>query len=232
MTKTGFRYHTICMFQVVLIIWNLLGVSACLSKSKPPDLTPELSGKETILVLPFRNLTKETDAGGIVRCPGCGTAFLSGEVLKTAGRLLTTHLLSFLRNNTSLILVTAHQPTITPSEPLSQSPNAVTEREALMTAGRTAKTDMVLAGYIFRFKQRIGTQYSVQSPASVAFGLHLINTDLGVSLWEGHYDETQQSLSENLFGLPKFIKRKWKWITAEEMAISGLQKMLETFPTP
>jgi hypothetical protein len=72
----------------------------------------------------------------------------------------------------------------------------------------------------------------VQSPASVAFDIHLISVADGSSIWYGYYDETQQSLSENLFRLRLFFKRKWKWITAEEMAISALDELLETFPGP
>jgi hypothetical protein len=210
----------------------LLGISACISKSTVLDTKPTLSGQEAILVFPFQNLAKEYGVNGIVRCPGCGTAVLSGEVLETASQLLTDHLLSFLTNNTPFKIVTAHQRPVSLSESLSQGPKAGIERKALMAAGRTAKTDLVLAGYIFRFKQRIGTQYSVQSPASVAFSLHLIKTIDGGSIWDDHYDETQQSLSENLFSLRKFVKRKWKWITAEEMTMSGFQRMLETFPIP
>ncbi len=118
------------------------------------------------------------------------------------------------------------------SELFSTQTPLFAEHQALIAAGRAAKTDLVLAGYIFRFKQRIGTHYSVQSPASVAFGIHLINVADGSSIWYGHYDETQQSLSENLFRLRLFFKRKLQWITAEDMAIAALDELLETFPGP
>jgi hypothetical protein len=54
----------------------------------------------------------------------------------------------------------------------------------------------------------------------------------GRTIWDGSFDETQQPLFENLFNLSAFFKRKGKWITAEELAFSGLEKVLETLPQP
>jgi TolB-like protein len=207
-------------------------MSACNSKTDVPETKIELSGFEKILVLPFKNLTQQQGENGIIRCPACGTAFAAGKVTEASVHLLTEHLLSFLQNNTHFKIVPSHRPITARSESFTSSAPIFAEQEILVSAARAAETDWVLAGYIFRYKQRIGTQYSVQSPASVAFSLHLIGATDGKSIWYGHYDETQQSLSENLFRLKKFLKRKWKWITVEEMAISGLEELLKTFPMP
>jgi len=51
-------------------------------------------------------------------------------------------------------------------------------------------------------------------------------------LWSAHFDETQQPLSDDLFRLGLFLKRKAKWITAKDMAISGLKDMLKDFSVP
>ena len=102
----------------------------------------------------------------------------------------------------------------------------------LIEAGRFANADLVLAGYLYRFKQRVGTGYAVESPASVAFSIHLINISDGRILWSGYFDETQHSLSDNLLEIGSFFKRGAKWITSEEMAVSGLEELLKTFPKP
>jgi len=52
----------------------------------------------------------------------------------------------------------------------------------------------------------------------------------GRVLWSGHFNETQRSLSEDLYQLETFIKRKASWITAREMAQAGLEDILDTFP--
>jgi len=42
-------------------------------------------------------------------------------------------------------------------------------------------------------------------------------------------DETQRPLSENLFEIGSFIKRKGEWVAAEDLASSGLESMLRIF---
>ncbi len=232
MIKTSSRIGMIIGFHLLLSIGVLGCMSARTSRAKVPETKPGLSGTEKLLVLPFKNLSKQNGETRIIRCPVCGTAFVTGPVSQAASQLLTDHLLSFLNGNRRFKIISSHQAITVQSESFSTATHIFVENQVLISAGRAAKTDSVLAGYIFRFKQRIGTCYSVQYPASVAFGIHLISVADGSSIWYGHYDETQQSLSENLFRLRLFFKRKWKWITAEEMAISALDELLETFPDP
>lgn len=182
-----------------------------------------------MLVLPFRNMTEEYGKEGIVRCPLSGTVFVAGKVMKGFDQLLTDQLIHILNNSTDFNLVFSHQPEAM-SVSFSYAESLFAERDFLVMTGRKAKVDIVLAGYIYRFRQRVGNQYAIQSPASVAFGLHLIKVADSSNVWYAHFDETQRSLSENLFGLKQFFKRKAKWITAEEMAISGLEDMLKTLP--
>jgi hypothetical protein len=37
-----------------------------------------------------------------------------------------------------------------------------------------------------------------------------------------HFEETQQTLADNLLEFSKFVERKGKWITAEDLAREGL----------
>ncbi len=232
MIKNSNRIGMILGFHILLLIGVLGCMSARTSREKLPETKPGLSGTEKLLVLPFKNLSKQNGETGIIRSPACGTAFVTGQVSPAANQLLTDHLLSFLNGNRRFKIISSHQAITVQSESFSTDRHLFAEHQALISAGRAAKTDFVLVGYVFRFKQRIGTHYSVESPASVAFGIHLISVADGSSIWYGHYDETQQSLSENLFRLRLFFKRKLKWITAEEMAISALDELLETFPGP
>jgi hypothetical protein len=66
----------------------------------------------------------------------------------------------------------------------------------------------------------------------VAFDLLLIQVPEGRLLWERHFDESQQPLSDNLFKLSTFIQRRGRWLTAGELAQSGLAAVLATFPAP
>ena len=230
MTKTISRIGVITGIQVLLLLGICAWLSACASGEKLPETKPGITGTETLLVLPFRNLNKQNGETSLIRCPGCGTAFATGPVSLSASQLLTEHLLTFLNENRRFKVISSRPAITVQSESFAASNRRLAEQQALMSAGRAAKADLVLAGYIYRFKQRVGTNYSVQSPASVAFGIHVISVADGSIVWYGHHDETQQSLSENLFNLKKFLKRKWRWITAEELATSALEELLKTFP--
>ena len=184
-----------------------------------------------MLVLPFRNLTEENGKEGIVRCPLDGTAFVAGAVMERSEKMLTDRLIYILNNRTHFNLIFSHHVKDV-SVSGSETGFILAERDLLVKKGRKAGADIVLSGYIFRFRQREGTAYAVQSPASVAFSLHIIKVADSRNVWYAHYDETQSSLSENLFRLKEFFKRKAKWITAEEMAMSGLEDMLKSLPNP
>ena len=108
--------------------------------------------------------------------------------------------------------------------------NTLSDRNIAVKAGLSLDVDAVVLGYIYRFSQRVGTRYSAEFPASVAFDIYLIDVETGRILWRGNFDETQRPLSEDLFQVGTFIKRKGGWITAKEMAHSALDKIFLTFP--
>jgi len=103
----------------------------------------------------------------------------------------------------------------------------LTDRELVIETARTMGADFVMAGYIYRFVERVGYNYSAESPASVAFGVHLLRAKDGRIVWSRHFDETQRALSDNLFEIGTFFKRGGKWVTAEEMARIALEDMLQ-----
>ena len=98
------------------------------------------------------------------------------------------------------------------------------------SASRPHNARAVLIGKVYRFRQRDGTDYSVNRPASVAFHLDLIRVADGRVVWTGNFDETQHALSEDLFRLGAFLERKGRWVTAEDLAVYGLRRTLETMP--
>jgi len=54
----------------------------------------------------------------------------------------------------------------------------------------------------------------------------------GKRVWDGKFDETQQSLSENLLKIGSFVRRKASWLTAEELSSVGMDEMLIRLPSP
>lgn len=183
---------------------------------------------EKLLVLPFMDMAKVYGVNENVRCPVCSNVIVTKEVTAGAADFLTDHLFSMLQNNTDFKLIPPGLAEGVRSSLLSDDKSAPLEYDLLIATGRALKADAVMAGYIFRFKERVGTQYAVKSPASVAFEIHLIQTADGRILWSGQFNETQRSLSEDLLKIGTFLKRKAKWITAREMAQAGLEETLRS----
>jgi len=205
----------------IAVILAVIALSGCMSKETAPESDYNLSGTEKILVLPFKDMTMIYGQDESVRCPVCGRVFITGRVPVDAAEKLTNSLVSNLKSIEKYKIVTTS---------LVGEEQTIPERKLIVKKGREYNADAVIAGYIYRYRERVGNRYSVKSPASVAFGIHLIGTKSGRTIWSGHFDETQRSLNENLFKLKKFIKRKASWITADEMAISGFEDILGTFP--
>jgi PBP1b-binding outer membrane lipoprotein LpoB len=210
-----------CNTYIALILAVII-LSSCMSKEMVPEAGYDLSGTEKILVLPFKDITMLYGQDASVRCPLCGRIFVTGNVSVGAAERLTSSLVSKLKSRKKFKIVTLR---------MVGEEQTISELKLIVKKGREYNADAVMAGYVYRYKERVGNRYSVKSPASVAFGIHLISTITGRSVWSGHFDETQHSLSENLFKLRKFIKRKASWVTADELTISGVEEILGTFPS-
>ena len=162
----------------------------------------------------------------------CGKVFTTGEVAEGAAAMLTEHLFDLLKDRKDIELIPSSQAQGVMSKLLAGSNKTVQERDLQLEIGRALNADAIFAGYIYRFRERVGNEYSVDLPASVAFDLHLIRVEDGRVLWSAHFDETQLPLSDDLFRIGLFLRRKAKWITAKKMAISGLEDMLKDFSAP
>jgi len=216
--------------QKIIMVALLLLLSAC----KTPGVftaAPETpSNIERLLILPFRDISKVYGVNVNVQCPVCGNVIRSGEVPENAADFLTDHLYSLLQSNSDYKLIPPGQAQGVQSNLLSGDESTLPDRDLLVATGRALKSDAVIVGYIFRYRERVGTRYSVDSPTSVAFDIHLIRVADGRVLWSGQFNETQRSLPEDLLSLGTFIKRKARWITAHEMAQAGLEDLLQSLP--
>jgi len=92
--------------------------------------------------------------------------------------------------------------------------------------GHEFSAETVMVGYIYRWQERKGTDYSADRPASTAFDLYLLRAEDGAVLWKGKFDKTQAPLSENILDARTFFKGKGKWMTVETLADLGLSDIL------
>lgn len=183
-----------------------------------------------LLVLPFQDVSEIYGQNVSIRCQVCGKVFTAGEVRPGAARFLTERLGQMLDRPNEFELIPASQAQGVISSLLRQSERELRETELYIRTGRALGADAVLAGYVHQFRDREGTDYSVALPSSVAFHLDMIRVADGRIVWSGQFNETQQSLSEDLFQLGKFLKRKGRWISVEDLAVYGLEQILRNSP--
>ena len=106
---------------------------------------------------------------------------------------------------------------------------APTAAEAQAVA-KVLQADAVLRGDLRVFEERIGSELAAKRPAHVVFGVELVRAD-GVAVWQGEYAEQQQSLSENLWNLPGFVRAGGTWVRAGELAELGAAQVADRLHT-
>jgi hypothetical protein len=93
--------------------------------------------------------------------------------------------------------------------------------------GRTVAADGVIYGAVTRYRERVGFEYAVQSPASVAFTLYFVDENTKQVVWTAKFAREQKTLSENVLDLPNFLENRARWVRAHDIAAEGLQGALD-----
>ena len=217
----------------ILFACYMIFLSGCSPKAAVSDTPDEnTTALGDILVMPFKDMYKIYGTDITFRCPLCGAVHMTGKVEDGADEFLTDQLFSLLRQRPALQLIGSGQAEGAKNQVLSKAGKELSEIELILETARNTGAESVLVGRVFRFIPRVGTSYSVEMPASVSFDLILLRVSDGQLIWSGKFDETQRALNENLFQLGTFLKRKARWLTARELALSGLNDVLGTFPEP
>jgi PBP1b-binding outer membrane lipoprotein LpoB len=214
----------------ILLVSLFWGVSCQKTTEIVQDTERNSSAIRRILVLPFQDVSSIYGENVSIRCQLCSSVFTTGKVEPTATQFLTKQLNEMLDRANNFDLIPASQAQGVISSLLRQSEKELPEIDLYMKTGQALNADGVLAGYVYQFKDRDGSDYSVNQPASVTFHLDMIQVKGGQVVWSGHFNETQRSLSEDLFQLGNFIRRKGRWISAEDLAVYGLEQILKTLP--
>jgi hypothetical protein len=102
-----------------------------------------------------------------------------------------------------------------------------TPRDIAVRLGQGLGVDHVMVGLVWRYQERVGGPMGASEPASVAFSLFMVEVSSGQLVWQGSFDKTQTSLSENLLDTPMFLKKGMKWLNAEELSSYGLERIFK-----
>lgn len=194
--------------------------------SKEKSFLPQI---ERMVVVGFQPAISQRDEPHMVRNPVSGAAFFSAPVSEQVAHKMTTRLFNKILEERHYKLITPGQARGVYSSLLS-SDVIQAEIEILQKIGQAFSADGVLIGYLYRWREREGTDFSVYRPASVAFDLYIIRPEDGAILWKGRFDKTQQSLSENILDMGTFFRGRGRWMTVEKLAEIGLEDMLSKIP--
>lgn len=91
--------------------------------------------------------------------------------------------------------------------------------------GKCIQADLLLVPQITHWRERVGSSGGVETPASVALEFYLIDVK-NEKMTRARYEETQESLIENLLTARKFAARGGKWVTATRLASDGIEEKL------
>lgn len=92
--------------------------------------------------------------------------------------------------------------------------------------GKCIQADLLLVPQLTIWQERIGSTSGVERPASVAIDFYLFDIKAERLVTRARYEETQESLIENLFTAKKFADRGGQWVTATRLASDGIEEKL------
>jgi hypothetical protein len=223
--------------QCFILKWALIliccaGLWACKSSGPVVQTTGAFDGTGKVLVLPFQNMAWLHGTNVNVRSPLTGKVFLTGPASEDANRLLTNLLVDALQRETAFQMVPSREAYAIMEALKSAGDSQQSTLKMIAQTGRMLNADMVIQGYLYRFKDRVGANYSAESAASVAFDVYLIDCVQQTLIWSAYFDQTQQALTDDLRYIGTFFRRGGRWVTAEEMATTAMDDMFKDFKQP
>ncbi len=226
----GGRLGAVGRGGVLLAVAVLL--TACGAQRSGPMAVSPNPGIRRILVLPFINQARLRGENATFRCSLCNTVLTTGSVADGAAPFVTEQVVRLLSRRPGITLLGADWHDAPHAQRFLDDGTGARDLALLLETARHLGADTVLTGSVYRFEQRQGTGLAAQSPASVGIHLDLVDAATGRVLWQAKFDETQQYLTDNLLKIGTFIKRGGKWVTAEQLAVTGLEVLLERSTIP
>lgn len=212
-----------------IVFLIVLSGSSCQLQQVPQEDKAVVPPLNTIVFIGFRPGLSPSQTPGMVRSPISGAVFSADPVSESIAEGLSDLLFEKLTKDRPLNWVSPGEAAAAFSQ-LAPSNPTLTDRDIYVQIGKALSAEAVLGGHVYRWRERVGTDYSARRPASVAFDLYLMSAGDGVIWWKARFDKSQISLSENLFDFKTFFKAKGRWMTADELAEIGLADFVETFP--
>lgn len=96
-----------------------------------------------------------------------------------------------------------------------------------VAVGACLDADMILVPQLTEWRNLEGSAMGAETPSSVTMDFYLIDVKRAQLVNRYHFEETQQSLTDNLLNIDKFFNRHGKWLTADELAAEGMRQAVQ-----
>jgi hypothetical protein len=212
------------------LVFGLVTLACSRTTPRPKQLAPA-DRPAVVLVFPFMDMYSIYGDNVSYACKLCGTSMIISNVEEGADLFLTDALYDhLLKQRQEVRYLSPEQAMATQGLILFKDQDPIDEIDLIMKTGRKLGAEAILVGRVYRFQARQGQQLAAESPASVAFDLMLVRVVDRKVLWTEQFSESQKPLSENLFEINRFFDRRGQWLTAEQLAVSGIEQVLKTYP--
>jgi hypothetical protein len=207
-----------------LISLVVLSFTIQAAEKKDQETKPLLIG-----VISFQALIPDEGLGNTVVCPLCTTGYTTGRILKGSEKNVEAIFLNKLSEFKDVKIIPQGRVQGVYKRISSESLKKPL-LDVLKKTGHELGADVLALGYIYRYTERVGYDYSAEHPASVAFEIYMVNPSDNSIIWRGVFDKTQKSLMEDMFQVSSFFKGRGKWLTADELSKQGMDEIFTTFP--
>jgi hypothetical protein len=145
-----------------------------------------------------------------------------GQLMPGAERVVTAQIYGVLSSSSEWRFV----PDLTVSQALGKVPSQGDLASRARALGKDVGADTVICGTVWRYEERVGTEYGAREGAAVAFKLELVSVSTGKILWSGTFDQKQQALSSNIFDWWLFWRGGPRWFSAQEFTRLGVEQLM------
>jgi len=227
--KPRFENRRYLIFTNLVLAFLMILAAGCSHKNRRDSKsTASIPAINKLVVVGFQPLIAQGQQPDVVHDSLTGSVYVAEPVSRENSEALTRMLFEKIVKKKNFELISPGQSEGAYNSILQADKGVnMSKSQVLQKVGSSFGGDAVLAGYLYRWRQRVGTDYGVRSAASVAFDLWILDPRDGSILWRSKFDKTQQSLSENLLEAPSLLKAGFRWLTVEEYADLGLEGILE-----
>jgi hypothetical protein len=180
-------------------------------------------------VMPFFKGRRSADTGETLTCPICELSFKPENIKDGADREITSYVQETLERRYRDKVI-AFDEVSRVYQKIPRDDTKDTPRSLAQKAGEALGADLMIAGTVWRYRDRIQEPMGPGRGASVAFDMYLIEVSGAKTVWKKRFDETQRPLTEDIRGAKGLIKKGARWLSADELARHGVEEVFKRFP--